>query len=182
MGEEWRKAPGGGALLTVYPDGTMGSEPDMVRRMRLGQLQAALVTTTGLAEIEPGVTGLQSMPKVFRSLKEVDFIAEKLQPMLEKRLEEKGFVVLFWTDTGFVRFFSKQPVVAPENLRKTKLFVSASRPARWTSIASSAVIPWRSKWLTFCQVFRPGSLIAFAPRQPLRWRFNWTPAPATCST
>src|SRR4051812_25554888 len=129
MGEEWRKAPGGGALLTVYPDGTMGSEPDMVRRMRLGQLQAALVTTTGLAEIEPGVTGLQSMPKVFRSLKEVDFIAEKLQPMLEKRLEEKGFVVLFWTDTGFVRFFSKQPVVAPEDLRKTKLFVSASRPA-----------------------------------------------------
>src|SRR5256885_13091638 len=59
MGEQWRKAPGGGALLTIYPDGAMGSEEDMVRRMRLGQLQAALVTTTGLSEIEPGVAGLQ---------------------------------------------------------------------------------------------------------------------------
>src|SRR6185369_8750163 len=51
MGEQWRKAPGGGALLTIYPDGTMGSEADMVRRMRLNQLQAAMVTATGLSEI-----------------------------------------------------------------------------------------------------------------------------------
>src|SRR5216684_6201299 len=96
MGEKWRKVPGGGALLTIYPDGTMGSEADMVRRMRLGQLQAAMVTTSGLAEIEPGVTGLQNMPKVFRTLEEVDFIDAKMEPMLEKRLEAKGFVVLFW--------------------------------------------------------------------------------------
>src|SRR5713101_2209093 len=129
MGEAWRKAPGGGAMLTIYPDGTMGSEADMVRRMRLGQLQAAMVTTSGLSEIEPGAAGLQSMPKVFRSLEEVDFIEEKMEPMLEKRLEAKGFVVLFWSDTGFVRFFSKKPVVAPDDLRKTKLFVTASRAA-----------------------------------------------------
>lgn len=129
MGEAWRKAPGGGALLTIYPDGTMGSEADMVRRMRLGQLQAAMVTMSGLLEIEPGVAGLQSMPKVFRTIEEVDFIEEKMQPMLEKRLEAKGFIVLFWSDTGFVRFFSKQPVVTPDDLRKTKLFVAANRPA-----------------------------------------------------
>ena len=107
----------------------MGSEADMVRRMRLGQLQAAMVTTTGLTEIEPAVAGLQTIPKAFRTLEEVDYIGEKLQPMLEKRLEEKGFVVLFWSDTGFVRFFSKQPMITPDDLRKTKLFISANRPA-----------------------------------------------------
>ncbi|HSU53030.1 MAG TPA: TRAP transporter substrate-binding protein DctP [Candidatus Dormibacteraeota bacterium] len=128
MGEKWRQAPGGGVQLTIYPDGTMGTEADMVRRMRLGQLQAAMVTTSGLIEIEPGTAGLQSMPKVFRTLDEVDYITGKLEPLLEKRLEEKGFIVLFWSDTGFVRFFSKQPVVTPDDLRKTKLFVAASRP------------------------------------------------------
>src|SRR4029079_17932476 len=87
MGEAWRKAPGGGVALTIYPDGTMGSEADMVRRMRLGQLQAATMTTGGLSEIEPATAGLQSMPKVFRTLEEVDFIQEKMEPMLEKRLE-----------------------------------------------------------------------------------------------
>jgi TRAP-type C4-dicarboxylate transport system substrate-binding protein len=128
LGEAWRQAPGGGALLTIYPDGTMGSEADMVRRMRLGQLQAAMLTASGLSEIEPGVAGLQAMPKVFRTLAEVDFIEEKMEPVLEKRLEAKGFIVLFWSDTGFVRFFSKQPLVAPEDLKKTKLFVAANRP------------------------------------------------------
>jgi TRAP-type C4-dicarboxylate transport system substrate-binding protein len=128
MSEAWRAAPGGGVQLTIYPDGTMGSETDMIRRMRLGQLQAAMVTTSGLIEIEPGSAGLQSMPRVYRDLAEVDFIGEKLHPMLEKRLAEKGFIVLCWSDTGFVRFFSKQQVVSPDDLRKTKLFVAANRP------------------------------------------------------
>src|SRR5712671_2205215 len=128
MGEAWRRAPGGGVLLTIYPDGTMGSEADMVRRMRLGQLQAAMVTTSGLSEIEPGVAGLQSMPKVYRTLQEVDYITSKMEPMLEKRLNDKGFVVLFWSDTGFVHFFSKQSIVTPEEFKKAKLFVAAGRP------------------------------------------------------
>jgi len=127
MGEEWRKAPGGGVSLTIYPDGTMGSEADMVRRMRLGQLQAGMLTVNGLLEIEPGVAGLQAMPKVFRNLEEVDFIGAKMEPILNKRLELKGFVVLFWSDTGFVHFFSKRPILSPDDVKKTKLFVSAGR-------------------------------------------------------
>ncbi len=133
MGEAWRQAPGGGVLLTIYPDGTMGSETDMVRRMRLGQLQAGMLTAVGLADIELAVAGLQDLPLMFRSLEEVDYIGEKLQPMLEKRLEEKGFVVLFWGDTGWVRFFSKQPVIRPDDLKKSKLFV-------WTGSAADVDI------------------------------------------
>jgi len=129
MGEKWRQAPGGGVTLTIYPDGTMGSEADMVRRMRLGQLQAGLLTAAGLAQIEPAANGLQYMPMMFRSLEEVDYIGEHLQPRLEKRLEEKGFRALFWTDTGWVRLFSKQPVIRPDDLRKTKLFVTAGSTA-----------------------------------------------------
>jgi TRAP-type C4-dicarboxylate transport system substrate-binding protein len=129
MGEKWRQAPGGGVLLTIYPDGTMGTEADMVRRMRLGQLQAGMLTAVGLAEIEPAVTGLQNLPMMFRSLEEVDYIGEKLQPMLERRLEDKGFVVLFWGDTGWVKFFSKEPVIRPDDLRKAKLCVWAGRAA-----------------------------------------------------
>src|SRR5574341_545514 len=141
MGEQWRRAPGGGVLLTVYPDGTMGSEADMVRRMRLGQLQAGMLTAMGLAEIEPAVTGLQYMPMMFRSLEEVDYIGEKLQPMLEKRLEGKGFVVLFWADTGWVRFFSKQAVIRLDDLKKTKLFVWAGSAVEVDSYRSIGFNP-----------------------------------------
>lgn len=120
MGEAWRTS---GIALTIYPDGRMGSESDMVRRMRLGQLQAGMLTAVGLQDIEPAVSGLQDMPMMFRSLDEVDHVGKSLHPMLEKRLADKGFVVLAWCDTGWVRIFSRQPVVKPDDLRRAKLFV-----------------------------------------------------------
>lgn len=125
MGEQWRQITKGAVQLTIYPDGTMGGEADMVRRMRVGQLQAGALTAVGLSEIEPAVAGLQNIPMAFRSLDEVDYIGEKMRPMLEKRLADKGFMVLFWADAGWVRFFSKQPAIHPDDMRKTKLFVWA---------------------------------------------------------
>ena len=126
MGEKWRQAPGGGVTLAVYPDGTMGSEADIVRKMRVGQLQAGLLTVVGLTEIDTSVSALQDMPLMFRSLEEVDRVRQSLAPDLERRLQEKGFLMLGWGDLGWVRVFSKQPVVDPSDLAKQKLFVTAS--------------------------------------------------------
>ena len=156
MGENWRKAPGGGATLTIYPDGTMGSEADMVRRMKLGQLQAAMVTTSGLSEIEPGATGLQSMPMVFRTLGEVDYIGEKLQPMLEKRLAEKGFIVLFWSDTGWVRFFPSNRSSRRMISRRPNCLSRPIVPPKKIFIARPVAIPCRWKSPIFCLICKPG--------------------------
>ena len=123
--DAWRKAPGGGVNLKIYAGGKLGGEAKMVSQMRLGALDAAMLTAAGLAEIEKGVTGLQTAPMIFRSLEEVDYIGAKLQPALEKRMAKAGFVVLFWSDAGWVRFFSKQPMRTPEDLKKFKLFTWA---------------------------------------------------------
>jgi TRAP-type transport system periplasmic protein len=122
MGEKWRAGPEGGVKLTIYPDGSMGGEADMVRKMRVGQLQAAMLTVTGLEEIEKSVTALQNLPLMFRSLDEVAYVREKLRPELERKFEEKGFVCLFWGDVGWTKYFSRQPVLVPEDLKKVKLF------------------------------------------------------------
>src|SRR5207247_6196331 len=111
MAERWKHTPGGGARLVIYPDGTQGGETDMVRLMRVGSLHAGLLTAVGLAEIEQGVTGLQTLPMMFRNFDEFEFVNNQLRPMLEKRLAEKGFVVLFWVDAGWVRYFSKEPTL-----------------------------------------------------------------------
>jgi TRAP-type C4-dicarboxylate transport system substrate-binding protein len=122
MGEKWRLATGGAVRLTIYAGGTQGGEADMVGLMQTGSLDAGLLTTIGLSDIEPGVSGLQSMPMSFRTLEEVDYVGEKLSPMLEKRLAAKGYVVLFWTDSGFVRFFTTAPILHPADLKKLKIF------------------------------------------------------------
>ena len=141
MREKWRKAPGGGVNLRVYAGGKMGGEAKMVSQMRLGALDAALLTAIGLSEIEPGVSGLQNVPMMFHSLDELDYVSEKLRPMLTQRMEKSGFVVLFWGDTGWVRFFSKQPMLTPDDLKKTKMFVWAGSPAYTELIKSAGLQP-----------------------------------------
>lgn len=128
MGEKWRQASNGAVKLTVFPDGTQGGEADMVGLMQTGNLDAGLLTAVGLSEIEPSVTALQSMPMAFRTLEEVDYVGEKLRPQLEQRLLSKGYVVLFWSDSGWVRFFTKSPVTHPDDLRKLKIFTWAGNP------------------------------------------------------
>jgi len=121
LGEAWRTAEGGGKYL-VYPDGSQGGETDMVRRMRIGQLQGGLLSVVGLREIDPSIAALQNMPLMFRSWEEVDYVREKLRPAMEKKFFDKGFVVLAWGDAGWVRFFSKKPGFAPDDYKSMKFF------------------------------------------------------------
>src|SRR5258706_5862087 len=125
MAEAWRQAPGGGAQVIMFTDGRQGGEADMVRRMGIGQLQAAMLNAGGLADIDDSVACLQMMPLVFKSLDELDYVGEKIRSLLERRLSDRGFVVLFWTDAGWVKFFSRRPAVMPDDLKQQKLFASA---------------------------------------------------------
>jgi TRAP-type transport system periplasmic protein len=122
MGKRWATQD---VKLKIYAGGMRGGEAEMVQHMRNGSLDAALLTAVGLSEIDPSVEALQSMPMMFHSLSEVDYIGANLQPRMQKALREKGFVVLFWADAGWVRIFSKVPVTRPDDLRHLKLFTWA---------------------------------------------------------
>src|SRR5437773_4555741 len=126
MGERWRKGSDGAVTLTVFPGGNQGSEADSVRRMRINQMPAAMLTVGGITEIDPSIAALQEIPMLFRSLAEQEHVRERLRPELEKRLLAKGFVALFWGDSGWVRFFSREPAVTPADFRRMKIFVTAS--------------------------------------------------------
>jgi TRAP-type C4-dicarboxylate transport system substrate-binding protein len=129
MGEKWRKASDGAVQLVIFPGGTQGSEADMVGLMQTGNLDAGLLTTGGLAEIDTAALAMQVMPMFFRNLDELDYVAEKMRPQLDARLLVKGYVVLFWSDSGWVRFFSKSPVLHPDDLRKLKVFCGSDSAA-----------------------------------------------------
>ena len=64
MGEKWRKASDGAVQLVIFPGGTQGSEADMVGLMQTGNLDAGLLTTGWLAEIDPAALAMQVMPHV----------------------------------------------------------------------------------------------------------------------
>jgi len=128
MKEKWRIASGGAIELNIFPGGQHGSEAAMVRSMRARILGAGMFTVVGLSEIDPSVGGLSFLPLTFRSWEEYDYVVEKLSPRLEKLLLDKGFVVLFWGDAGWVRFFSKNPAVRPDDFKRFKMFTWAGNP------------------------------------------------------
>ena len=127
MGQRWKAAPAGGVAMDIYAQ-SQGGEPAIVRRMRINQLQGAMLTAVGMAQIDKSVTALQLMPMMFNSWDEVDHVREKLRPRLEKAFLDKGFVVLFWGDAGWVRWFSKSPIVKPADLKPLKVFASSGDP------------------------------------------------------
>lgn len=127
MGQRWKAAPGGGVSMDVYAQ-SQGGESAIVRRMRINQLQGAMLTAAGMGQIDKSVTALQMMPMMFRSWEEVDLVREKLRPRLEKAFLDKGFVVLFWGDAGWVRWFSKGPIVRPTDLKPLKVYTSSGDP------------------------------------------------------
>jgi len=125
MGETWRQDSGGKVRLVIFTDGTQGTEADMVRLMRIDALQAGLLTSTGLEDIESTVAGLQKLPFVFHDFGEFDHIMQVMSPRLEARMEAKGFHVLFWLDAGWLRLFSTEPALTPDDFARFKLFVWA---------------------------------------------------------
>ena len=141
IGEVWRAAQGGKARYLVYPDGSQGGEAEMARRVRIGQLQGALLSVVGLREIEPTVAALQNMPLLFRNWEEVDHVREKMRPAMEKKFYDKGFVVLAWGDAGWVRFFSRDAAVRPDDYKKMKFFAWGSEPEQQEIMKSLGYTP-----------------------------------------
>ncbi len=141
LGEVWRTAQGGNAKYLVYPDGSQGGETELARRMRIGQLQGALLSVVGLREIEPSISALQSMPLLFKNWEEVDYVREKMRPAMEKKFLEKGFVVLAWGDAGWVRFFSKDAAVRPGDFKRMKFFAWGSEPEQQAIMKSLGYTP-----------------------------------------
>jgi TRAP-type C4-dicarboxylate transport system substrate-binding protein len=132
MGEQWKRASDGEVSLRIYAGGVAGDDADVVRKMRIGQLQAGAVTVAGLAEIDPAFNVL-AIPLFFDDYDELFHVLDELTPTLERRLREKGFRLLYWGHGGWAHFFSRSPVRTVDDLKRLKIFTWAGdqRMVEW---------------------------------------------------
>lgn len=144
LGEAWKAAQGAqGAQgrFTVFTDGSQGGEAEIVRRMRIGQLQGGMLSVVGLRDIEPSISALQSLPLLFRDWAELDHVREKMRAGYEQRFLAKGFVVLGWGDAGWVRFFSKTAALRPADFKGRKFFAWGGEPEQQALMKSLGYTP-----------------------------------------
>jgi TRAP-type C4-dicarboxylate transport system substrate-binding protein len=127
MAQRWEVASGGQVKLKIYPGGSQGSEGDMVRKMGIGQLQAASITNVGMHDVLPEPQML-SLPTFFASEAEVECTFERLRGKLEAAFEQKGYVVLQWSRVGAMALFCKAPYRTPAEMASAKIFAWEGDP------------------------------------------------------
>ncbi len=129
LGEEYsklktgiRKATDGQVNMKMYFGGVAGDEITVVRKMRVGQLDGALITSTGLSALVRQVLVLEA-PGLIRSYPELDAVREVLAPDLEALFDKAGYRLLAWGDAGKTRIFSASRIVAPSDLQSVRPWV-----------------------------------------------------------
>ncbi len=120
LAAEWREISEGRVRVQVFHNAIAGDEADMVRKMRIGQLQAVVMTNVGISNFSEGLLTL-SMPFLIRNQDEYDHVFEEVEPILEAQVEDDGFRVLAWSTAGWLYFFTDEPIRTPDELRGLKL-------------------------------------------------------------
>jgi TRAP-type C4-dicarboxylate transport system substrate-binding protein len=142
VGVRWKELSAGSVALKIYPAGVAGDEQDMIRKMRIGQLQAAGVTAYGLTRVYPDVAAML-LPGFIADDGELQCVLDKVVPFYEEALRERGFQLVMWVVMGWTYVFSRLPVVTPEDLQRQKLWVrtgDANETAAWQR-AGFRVVP-----------------------------------------
>jgi len=172
LAQRWRELSGGEVDLRIYPGGISGDEPDMIRKMRIGQLHAAALTTVGLTTVVPDIEAL-AFPTVVRSDDELDQVLRRVGPMIEGQLAAKGFKVLNWTSAGWVRIFAQEPVVTVADLQRQKLFVWGQDAGYMELLRKTGMNPIPLAITDLLPSLETGLVNAFAAPPAAALAFQW---------
>lgn len=117
----------GRVKFRFYPGGIAGDERDVLRKMKLNQIDATTLTSVGLGQVVRSASVLQ-MPGMFKSYQELGAVRTAMDAEWQKAFDEAGYQHLGWFDIGFGRVFSNQPIARPSDLKKARPWVWRDDP------------------------------------------------------
>jgi TRAP-type C4-dicarboxylate transport system substrate-binding protein len=119
LNNDIQKSTDGKLKFRIYSGGVFGDEKDVLKKVRFGQVHCAGFTGNGLGEILPEIRILE-LPYLFLNYNEIDYVSEKFYDRFARLFEERGFVLLGWTEVGFVYVFTNSPIKTIDDVRKLK--------------------------------------------------------------
>lgn len=118
---EIKEKTAGRVTLKYFEGGQQGDERDFVRKIKAGSLDGAAVTAIGLSMIDESIRVLE-LPMLFKTVEEVDYVADKMWPYFQKKFEKKGFKLNDRGEVGWAYFLSKTKVESLADLKGQKLW------------------------------------------------------------
>jgi TRAP-type transport system periplasmic protein len=119
MGERIAKQTNNAWQVRVYPSGVAGDDADVLRKMKISQLDGAMVTTEGLSALEPQVA-IFDAPGLIETYPQLEAAQKDLEGHFEQLLLKKGIKVLAWWELGRYRIFSKGKIEHPSDLKRNR--------------------------------------------------------------
>lgn len=126
--------------IKLYGGGVMGSDEQVFRKIRIGQLQGAATTPTVLTDVYENIV-LYTLPMVFRNEAEAAYARERLDGKLMQGLEDAGFVSFGFAATGFSVILSNDPIRSVEDMRGQKIWAPPGDPASLAALRSLDLVP-----------------------------------------
>ncbi len=99
----------------------------MIRKMAVGQLQAAAISNVGMHDLVAEPQGL-TVPFLFQDEAQMKCAFQKVQPRIEQALAKRGYVAVQWSTIGAVHLFCDQPRRSPAEMANTKIWVWEGDP------------------------------------------------------
>lgn len=117
----------GTVRFKIYPGGVLGDEKDMMRKMQIGQIQGAGLSSGGLASLFQELDVIH-IPFFFQNYEEIDYLLKKMGPYFKKGLEDNGYILLGWSEAGFTFLMSTVYVSSVNDLKKAKVWIWQESP------------------------------------------------------
>ena len=111
----------------IYPGGVLGDEMDMLRKLKIGQIQGVALTSGGLSKLFKEMDFLQ-VPFLFQTYDEVDATLKKMDSFFREGFEDNGYIFLGWSEAGFVYLMSTLPISSVADLKKAKVWIWEESP------------------------------------------------------
>jgi len=139
-GERIRELTGGRVTLRFRAGGVAGSDAQVLRKIRIGDLQGGALTSGGLASVYPGLN-TYGIPLIFESLEEVDHVRAQLDAKIAAGLAASGFVSFGFSEGGFSNLMSNVPVSHVDHLRRQKVWVPDNDPISYAVLEALRLAP-----------------------------------------
>ncbi len=108
--------------LKYYPGGVMGDDKAVLRKIRIGQLQGGAFVGGSLSHFYRD-NQIYSLPMIFRSFKEIDYVREHLDQRIIDGFEAGGFVIFGIAEGGFAYVMSTVPIRTVGEMRRQKVWI-----------------------------------------------------------
>jgi TRAP-type C4-dicarboxylate transport system substrate-binding protein len=120
--KEIKEKTQGRVKFKFYPGGVMGNDENVLRKIRIGQLQGGAITVGSLSHSTPDTT-IYGLPYLFSSLDDAAEIRKTTDPMLSAMIQKNGFVNFGFAQGGFTYLMSKEPIRSLDDLRQRKSWI-----------------------------------------------------------